>query len=238
MKVAICVPCRDEVMSGFCFDLSRLVGYEAKRGQNEIQLLQMPGTLIFTQREKLAQEALEWGADQVLWIDSDQRFPADTLEILQARQVPICGVNATTRREPILPTALNLKIEREMLNGKPGEPKQVWHKVESRGKKGVEQVTAVGFAVTLVNRDVFEKIPRPWFDVIWTDHGNVIGEDVTFCVRCMENDIPVYVDHELSMHIGHIGVKTFGWDDVKHGPSNLQRPQNNGRKLSRKKRSH
>lgn len=238
MKVAICVPCRDEVMSGFCFDLARLVGYEAKRGQNEIQLLQMPGTLIFTQREKLAQEALEWGADQVLWIDSDQRFPADTLEILQARQVPICGVNATTRREPILPTALNLKIEREMLNGKPGEPKQVWHKVESRGKKGVEQVTAVGFAVTLVNRDVFEKIPRPWFDVIWTDHGNVIGEDVTFCVRCMENDIPVFVDHELSMHIGHIGVKTFGWDDVKHGPSNLQRPQNNGRKLSRKKRSH
>jgi hypothetical protein len=237
MKVAICVPCRDEVMSGFCFDLARLVGYEAKRGQNEIQLLQMPGTLIFTQREKLAQEALEWGADQVLWIDSDQRFPADTLEILQARQVPICGVNATTRREPILPTALNLKIEREMLNGKPGEPKQVWHKVESRGKKGVEQVTAVGFAVTLVNRDVFEKIPRPWFDVIWTDHGNVIGEDVTFCVRCMENDIPVFVDHELSMHIGHIGVKTFGWDDVKHGPSNLQRPQNNGRKLSRKKRS-
>jgi hypothetical protein len=224
-------------MSGFCFDLARLVGYEAKRGQNEIQLLQMPGTLIFTQREKLAQEALEWGADQVLWIDSDQRFPADTLEILQARQVPICGVNATTRREPILPTALNLKIEREMLNGKPGEPKQVWHKVESRGKKGVEQVTAVGFAVTLVNREVFEKIPRPWFDVIWTDHGNVIGEDVTFCVRCMENDIPVFVDHELSMHIGHIGVKTFGWDDVKHGPSNLQRPQNNGRKLSRKKRS-
>lgn len=238
MKVAICVPCRDEVMSGFCFDLARLVGYEAKRGQNEIQLLQMPGTLIFTQREKLAQEALEWGADQVLWIDSDQRFPADTLEILQARQVPICGVNATTRREPILPTALNLKIEREMLNGKPGEPKQVWHKVESRGKKGVEQVTAVGFAVTLVNREVFEKIPRPWFDVIWTDHGNVIGEDVTFCVRCMENDIPVFVDHELSMHIGHIGVKTFGWDDVKNGPSNLQRPQDNGRKLSRKKRSH
>lgn len=238
MKVAICVPCRDEVMSGFCFDLARLVGYEAKRGQNEIQLLQMPGTLIFTQREKLAQEALEWGADQVLWIDSDQRFPADTLEILQARQVPICGVNATTRREPILPTALNLNIEREMLNGKPGEPKQVWHKVESRGKKGVEQVTAVGFAVTLVNREVFEKIPRPWFDVIWTDHGNVIGEDVTFCVRCMENDIPVFVDHELSMHIGHIGVKTFGWDDVKHGPSNLQRPENSSRKLSRKKRSH
>lgn len=225
-------------MSGFCFDLARLVGYEAKRGVNEIQLLQMPGTLIFTQREKLAQEALEWGADQLLWIDSDQRFPANTLEVLQARQVSMIGVNATTRREPILPTALNLKIEREMLNGKPeGEPYQVWQKVESRNKRGIEQVTAVGFACTLVAREVFEKVPRPWFDIIWTDFGNVIGEDVTFCVRCMENDIPVWVDHELSMHIGHIGVKTFGWDDVKHGSDNVQRPTNNGRKLSRKKRS-
>ena len=225
-------------MSGFCFDLARLCAYEAKRGVNDVQLLQMPGTLIFTQREKLASEALEWGADQLLWIDSDQRFPANTLEVLQARQVSMIGVNATTRREPILPTALNLKIEREMLNGKPdGEPYQVWHKVESRGKKGIEQVTAVGFACTLVSKEVFEKVPRPWFDVIWTDHGNVIGEDVTFCVRCMENDIPVWVDHELSMHIGHIGVKTFGWDDVKYGSDNVQRPTNSGRKLSRKKRS-
>ena len=218
-------------MAGFCFDLAKLVQYEAKRGKVEIELLQMPGTLIFTQREKLAHEALEMGADAVLWIDSDMRFPSNTLEVLLARNVPVLGVNATTRREPVLPTALNLEIK------KGAEVSQVWHKVESRGKTGIEQVTAVGFACTLVAREVFEKVPRPWFDIIWTDFGNVIGEDVTFCVRCMENDIPVWVDHELSMHIGHIGVKTFGWDDVKHGSDNVQRPTNNGRKLSRKKRS-
>jgi hypothetical protein len=51
----------------------------------------------------------------------------------------------------------------------------------------------------------------------------------------MENDIPVWVDHELSMHIGHIGVKTFGWDDVKNGPNDLQRSAKRNRKLSRKK---
>ena len=111
-------------MAGFCFDLARLVQYEAKRGVNEIELLQMPGTLIFTQREKLAVEALELGADQLLWIDSDQRFPANTLEILQARGVPVIGVNATTRREPILPTALNLRLEK-----RDGETVQIWEKV-------------------------------------------------------------------------------------------------------------
>jgi hypothetical protein len=228
MKIAICVPCRDNVLAGFAFDLARLCAYEAKRGRNEIQLLQMPGTLIFTQREKLADEAMEWGADAVLWIDSDMRFPANTVEILLARDV-----NATTRREPIMPTAMNLKIDKS----DPGAVKQVWTKIESRGKSGIEQVTAVGFGVTLVRSEVFKKIPKPWHDIIWTDHGNVIGEDVTFCVRCLENDVPVFVDHDLSMHIGHIGVKTYGWDDI-NGPSNVQRSQKHDRKLSRKKRSH
>jgi hypothetical protein len=233
MKIAICVPCRDNVLAGFAFDLARLCAYEAKRGKNEIQLLQMPGTLIFTQREKLADEAMEWGADAVLWIDSDMRFPANTVEILLARDVPLIGVNATTRREPIMPTAMNLKIDKS----DPGAVKQVWTKIESRGKSGIEQVTAVGFGVTLVRSEVFKKIPKPWHDIIWTDHGNVIGEDVTFCVRCLENDVPVFVDHDLSMHIGHIGVKTYGWDDI-NGPSNVQRSQKHDRKLSRKKRSH
>ena len=230
MRIAVCVPCRDSVLAGFAFDMARMCAYEAKRGVNDIQLLQMPGTLIFTQREKLVDEALEWGADYVLWVDSDMRFPANTIEIMLSRNVPILGVNATTRREPVMPTAMNLKLDRS-----DNEVKQVWTKIESRGKNGIEQVTAVGFGVTLIKTDVFKKLPKPWHDVIWTDHGNVIGEDVSFCVKCLEQDIPVFVDHELSMHIGHIGTKTFGWDDVKNGPSNLQRPQDKHRKLSRTK---
>lgn len=211
-------------MAGFCFDLARLVQYEVQRGVNEIQLLQMPGTLIFSQREKLAEEALAMGCEQLLWIDSDQRFPANALEILQARDVLAIGTNATTRREPILPTARNLSIQH-----KDGDVCQVWERVESRGKTGIEQVTAVGFACTLVDRSVFETIPKPWFNIFWTDAGDVVGEDVAFCVKCLENSIPVYVDHELSLCVGHIGVKTYGWDDVKHGPSNLQRSANSSR---------
>ena len=190
MRIAVCVPCRDSVLAGFAFDMARMCAYEAKRGVNDIQLLQMPGTLIFTQREKLVDEALEWGADYVLWVDSDMRFPANTIEIMLARNVPILGVNATTRREPVMPTAMNLKLDRS-----DNDVKQVWTKIESRGKNGIEQVTAVGFGVTLIKTDVFKKLPKPWHDVIWTDHGNVIGEDASFCVKCLEQDIPVFVDH-------------------------------------------
>jgi len=226
MKVAVCVPCRDTVMSGFAFDMARLTAFDAQNRDGELQLLQMPGTLIFTQREKLAEEALEWGADAILYIDSDMRFPADALNVLLSRDVPIIGVNATTRREPVVPTAMNLHLDKMKQEG---NVRQVWTKIESRGKVGIEQVTAVGFGVTLIRKEVFEKIPKPWFDVIWTDHGNVIGEDVAFCVKAMEQDIPVFVDHDLSLHIGHIGTKTFGWDDVNYGPSKLQRSKKRNR---------
>jgi hypothetical protein len=213
-------------MAGFAFDMARLTAFDAQNRDGELQLLQMPGTLIFTQREKLAEEALEWGADAILYIDSDMRFPADALNVLLSRDVPIIGVNATTRREPVVPTAMNLHLDKMKQEG---NVRQVWTKIESRGKVGIEQVTAVGFGVTLIRKEVFEKIPKPWFDVIWTDHGNVIGEDVAFCVKAMEQDIPVYVDHDLSLHIGHIGTKTFGWDDVNYGPRKLQRSSKRNR---------
>ena len=226
MKIAICVPCRDSVMSGFAFDLANLVGYVSRHTDHKITLLQMPGTLIFTQREKLAEEALADGAEAILWIDSDMRFPANTLEVMLSRKVPILGVNATTRRAPILPTALNLEMEKDTA---------VLRKVESRGKQGIEQVTAVGFGVTLVKSQVFREIPKPWFNIIWKDDGDIIGEDVHFCVKALDFGIETYVDHDLSPLIKHIGTKEYGWDDVKHGNNNIQRPANNSRKLSRKK---
>jgi len=226
MKIAICVPCRDSVMSGFAFDLANMVGYIARNTDHKITLLQMPGTLIFTQREMLADDALADGAEAILWIDSDMRFPANTLEVMLSRKVPILGVNATTRRAPILPTALNLEMEKDSA---------VLRKVESRGKQGIEQVTAVGFGVTLVRSQVFKEIPKPWFNIIWKDDGDIIGEDVHFCVKALDFGIETYVDHDLSPLIKHIGTKEYGWDDVKHGNNNIQRPAKHNSKLSRKK---
>ena len=212
MKVAICVPCRDSVMSGFCFDLAKLIGYHSRATDDEIIILQMPGTLIFSQRENLADQALAEGAEAILWIDSDLRFPANTLEVMLSRNVPILGVNATTRREPILPTALHLHIK---------EDSHEWQKVESRGMEGIEKVTAVGFGVTLTRADVFKQMPKPWFDILWTDSGGIVGEDVHFCIKAQDCGIPTYVDHDLSPLIKHIGIKEYGWDDITYGNNRL-----------------
>lgn len=206
MKVAICVPCRDTVMTGFAFDLAKLCAYEgvtrcAKGGS--LMIYQVPGTLIFNQRERLAEEALKDGADAILWVDSDMRFPKDALEILLSRNLPIVGVNATTRRFPVKPTALDIDPETNDLV-----------KVDSKGKTGLEQVMGVGFGMVLIKKEVFEAAQKPWFWFEQTDKGGIIGEDIYFCAKAFDAGYKTVIDHDLSMHIRHIGTYEYGWDDA------------------------
>ena len=206
MKVAICVPCRDTVMTGFAFDLAKLCAYEgvtrcAKGGS--LMIYQVPGTLIFNQRERLAEEAIKDGADAILWVDSDMRFPKDALEILLSRDLPIVGVNATTRRFPVVPTALDIDPETNDLV-----------KVNSKGKTGLEQVMGVGFGMVLIKKEVFLAAQKPWFWFEQTDKGGTIGEDIYFCAKAFDAGYQTVIDHDLSMHIRHIGTYEYGWDDA------------------------
>lgn len=213
MRVGVCVPCRDEVMTGFAFDFARMAAHDAsvrcKDGKGGLSLYTMPGTLIFDQREKLVEVALKEGCDAVLFIDSDMRFPHDIINILLSRDVPIVGVNATTRRKPVTPTA---KLLTKQENGK--EVVYKWENIDSRGKQGIQAVTAVGFGAVLIRKEVFDAIPRPWFDTGWGPNG-VCGEDVHFCVKAGDYGFETYVDHELSMHIKHIGTYEYGWKDFE-----------------------
>jgi hypothetical protein len=55
----------------------------------------------------------------------------------------------------------------------------------------------------------------PWFDILWTDSGGIIGEDVHFCIKAKDYGVSTYVDHVLSPFIKHIGTKEYSWEDVK-----------------------
>jgi hypothetical protein len=159
--------------------------------------------LIFNQRERLAEEAIKDGADAILWVDSDMRFPKDALEILLSRKLPIVGVNATTRRFPVVPTALDIDPETGDLV-----------KVQSKGKTGLEQVMGVGFGMVLIKKEVFLAAQKPWFWFEQTDKGGTIGEDIYFCAKAFDVGFQTVIDHDLSMHIRHIGTYEYGWDDA------------------------
>jgi hypothetical protein len=131
------------------------------------------------------------------------RFPKDALEILLSRDLPIVGVNATTRRFPVKPTALDIDPETNDLV-----------KVDSKGKTGLEQVMGVGFGMVLIKKEVFEAAQKPWFWFEQTDKGGIIGEDIYFCAKAFDAGYKTVIDHDLSMHIRHIGTYEYGWDDA------------------------
>ena len=231
MKVGICIPSRGDMDVGTGFDLAIMSAYDARfREGGELAIYSVAGTLIFDQREKLVEHALDGNCDYILFIDSHMRFPKNTIDRLLKHDKPIVGVNATTRTVPVKPTAKQLEIDEE-------KKENYWYPVISKGKTGIEQVTAIGCGVMLVKAEVFKNTPKPWFWFYQIPGGKTLGEDVHFCVAAADAGYETWVDHDLSQEIGHVGQYTYGWKDVliENGTDNIQRAKNKRSKLSRKK---
>jgi hypothetical protein len=75
---------------------------------------------------------------------------------------------------------------------------------------GLEQVYAVGSGLMLVKRSVYETMSRPHYSVTWNDnYTNLVGEDVFFCGKAAESGYKVYIDHNISKHIAHVGTRAY-----------------------------
>ncbi|HEY6028335.1 MAG TPA: hypothetical protein VIV09_15670, partial [Pseudolabrys sp.] len=106
MKIGIVSPARDMVHTGYAFDLANMIGFTcATRPDITIGSYVSLGTMIFDQRIKLVREAMEEGCDYILWLDTDMRFPKDTLIRLLAHDRDIVAANYVTRQIPPEPVS-------------------------------------------------------------------------------------------------------------------------------------
>lgn len=201
-RVAICVPCQDTVSAGFAADLAMLTG--AISPDVTWKLFQVRGTYLPQQRATLVGLAQQWTATHVLWLDSDMRFPADTLAQLLAHNAPIVAANYTTRRPPFRPVAEH--AEHGVLFTPPEAT-------------GLVDVTYAGMGVMLVDTTVFRDIPAPWFALGYSPKADLYsGEDVYFCRKAAEHGFTIQVDQDLSQHVKHVGVLEFS---AKHAVQTL-----------------
>jgi hypothetical protein len=74
---------------------------------------------------------------------------------------------------------------------------------------GLEAVEYVGMGALLMRTDVVADLGRPWFRHGLNDFGGDVGEDVMFCRALAAAGHTVYIDHDLSKEIGHIGQTTY-----------------------------
>jgi len=200
--IALATPARDMVHTMFTYDLVNMVAYHTLNTNDAVSLKISQGTLIANQRAELCLDAMREKCTHVLFIDSDMRFPQDMIERLLVHDLDIVATNCARRRMPTGPTA---QIYKEN-----GERELVYTMPESTG---LQEVGSVGMGVMLIKANVFATLSEPWFETPWRhDKRGYIGEDVFFCKKAREAGFKIWIDHDVSKEIGHIGMFEFKHD--------------------------
>jgi len=126
--------------------------------------------------------------DQLLYIDADQTFPADLLFRLESHKKEVVGVNCKRRVPPFNPVMT----------------KDIFGKPLNYKKKPLVKMDKIGFAATLIQKEVFDAMPDFMFHRKILTRTTWIGEDYIFCEAARKAGFHVYCDLALSQQIGHI----------------------------------
>lgn len=189
-KILICTPSPGEVQATFAYDLGYLM-----RESGAAFVLSL-GSQLSSLRSGLIKYAKETGASHVLFIDSDMRFPSNTIVRLLARRKDVVGANCRVRT-----------TEDEVWTGR-----TVDGFISSAGKKGVEEVDTLGFGVTLIDMKIFEEVEEPLFAMPW-DGEKYVGEDIFFCLKIKKAGFSIWVDHDFSQEVRHTASIEKGVND-------------------------
>jgi hypothetical protein len=220
VHVAVCIPTHDTLAAHFAYDLAQMMSFTAlhynKPGLIETLSLHMvKGTYVHSARMALAAECLQNGADYLLYLDSDMRFPKEALVRLLSHSKAFVGTNYPRRGIPpkwvAIKKVVGVNEEGEKV---PGEIL-----ITTQESEGLEEVEALGFGCVLLHRSVFDAMvqihpPKEkgyfWFFDWDAEAQTHVGEDVFFCRLARKAGATILVDHDLSKEIKHVGQFEYG----------------------------
>lgn len=199
--IPICVPTRDLWKCEFGKSVCNMVGrchidhgapLQDFRVYTNVSIAS--GSGIAELRNLLAKQALDYEeTTHILFVDDDQMFPADSIHQLAKHDLPIVAANIV--RKESNPRTNAKKI---------GSTDCVYTLPDSTG---LEEVDFVGTGMMLIKREVFEKLEKPYF---FYDVVNNVGEDVNFCRKAKEAGYKIFIDHDLSKQVKHVGHFYWG----------------------------
>ena len=170
MKTLIAIPCLDTLDVHFVRSLVSL----KQTGETVISFFS--NSLVYDARNKLAQQAIDVGADYILWLDSDTVFEPDTLaEMLKAIEGKDYITGIVHRRRP----PFNPCIYKTIRLGVDGE--NFVEQYDDYPKDSLFEIDGSGFACVLMRTEMIKQI-------IARDHTLFspilgFGEDISFCIR-------------------------------------------------------
>ena len=210
ISVAICTPSTGQCRTAYAYSLARLVMYVAmnrllpEEPEQELRLFMLEGSGISANRESMVEDALGAGCTHILFLDEDMGFAPDVAHRLFARRQAIVGCNYPMRVPPPQFTALSLDTTQRVYTG--------------ADTTGLEPAYYIGFGCALIARNVFEALPRPRFLIGYnTTTHRYSTEDHPFCKAAREAGFTVFVDHDASKQVFHVGNHNYLWSEVPNG---------------------
>lgn len=150
-------------------------------------------------RERLAEGALEVGADYLLMIDDDMLAPVDLFYKLVAHDKDIIAPLAFTRNPDHKPVIYETVEGYDPLStNRYGMTRFVMN----YPRNTLVECDAVGFGAVLIKTDVLRAMKKPWFFGMEST-----GEDITFCLKAKKLGFSVWMD--TSVKLGHLGAPTI-----------------------------
>ena len=205
MRYLIAVPSHDMVHADFTRSLMELDKPE------NTAFTMITNTLIYTARNLIAQNAVKYGFDRVMWFDSDMKFKPDTMirlaEDMDKGYDFVTGLYFS-RQEPIRPIIhkeVNWRVKDDGWIDSSAELYWDYPKDE------LFPVEACGFgccmtSVALLKR-MCDKYGSPFYPLMG------MGEDTTFCWRATQNGYKIFCDSRIK--VGHIGLYEFNEETWK-----------------------
>lgn len=156
----------------------------------------------------------------ILYLDDDMAFGIAAIQNLIMRDLPVVAANYCVKSTNFGMTAVSL--ENALL--------------DSRGKSGVEEVQSVGMGLVLINiaaiksaeaiipgqaPDYTSRVVRadtpPHFEILYSPGtpnkpAAYVTEDVYFCRKLRAAGLKIYVDHDASKAMAHIGEFAYTMD--------------------------
>jgi hypothetical protein len=200
IKILLAVPTTGRPFGPFADSLAKMCVYiEREIGQVEPMFIE--GSSISGNRETAVRHLLSnQYYTHLLFIDEDMHFNPTIISSLTERNLPVVGVNYRRRGPPYTFVAMGL------------DGNEV---ITSDNSPSIEQVAFTGFGFCLLKREVLEAIEFPRFPVaICKETESYSTEDTTFFMKVAELGVEIYVDHDASKQVHHVGTAFYGYDFI------------------------
>lgn len=181
-KVFIAIPTTGEIRTELAIFLLGL-----DRHLYDITVSFTIGGGIAHNRNKLVEEFLKTDYEWFLFIDSDTVPPINILDMIENRKDICSGVYHQFKKNKLRPLVFE-------------KSKDKYKFIQTEKKDYLIEVDAVGTGCLLINRNVFNKMKKPYFEFLYDEIGLVkLSEDLNFCREAQKAGFKIWVDKRMGV---------------------------------------